>query len=40
MGVHRFIHTLDPFGTSPPVITYDAGQVDTAYADVAEQAPT
>ncbi len=39
MGVHRFIHTLDVFGTSPPVIAYDAGQVDSAYADVSEQAP-
>ncbi|HEY5250674.1 MAG TPA: hypothetical protein VIJ09_03395 [Acidimicrobiales bacterium] len=38
MGVHRFIHTLDVFGTSPPVIAYDADQVDTAYSDVAEQA--
>jgi len=40
MGTHRFIHTLDPFGTAPPVITYDADQVDTAYPDtdrVAEQ---
>jgi alkylhydroperoxidase family enzyme len=39
MGLHRFIHTLDVFGTSPPVIAYDAGQVDTAYSDVPEQAP-
>jgi alkylhydroperoxidase family enzyme len=39
MGIHRFIHTLDVFGTSPPVIAYRADQVDTAYADVAEQAP-
>jgi alkylhydroperoxidase family enzyme len=39
MGVHRFIHTLDVYGTSPPVIAYDADQVDTAYADVSEQAP-
>src|ERR1700691_3948446 len=39
MGVHRFIHTLDVFGTSPPVIAYNADQVDTAYADVPEQAP-
>jgi alkylhydroperoxidase family enzyme len=39
MGVHRFIHTLDVFGTSPPVITYSPDQVDTAYADVPEQAP-
>jgi alkylhydroperoxidase family enzyme len=38
MGVHRFIHTLDVFGTSPPVITFDPDQVDTAYPDVAEQA--
>jgi alkylhydroperoxidase family enzyme len=33
MGTHRFIHTLDPFGTDPPVIRFDPGQVDTAYAD-------
>jgi alkylhydroperoxidase family enzyme len=38
MGVHRFIHTLDVFGTSPPVIAYAPDQVDTAHADVAEQA--
>lgn len=38
MGVHRFIHTLDVFGTSPPVIAYAADQVDTAYADVPEPA--
>jgi alkylhydroperoxidase family enzyme len=39
MGVHRFIHTLDVYGTSPPVIPYAADQVDTAYPDVTEQAP-
>jgi alkylhydroperoxidase family enzyme len=39
MGVHRFIHTLDVFGSSPPVIPYHADQVDTAYTDVSEQAP-
>src|SRR5580692_83772 len=39
MGLHRFIHTLDVFGTSPPVIAYDHDQVDTAYSDVPEQAP-
>jgi alkylhydroperoxidase family enzyme len=39
MGLHRFIHTLDVFGTSPPVIPYNPDQVDTAYSDVAEQAP-
>jgi alkylhydroperoxidase family enzyme len=37
MGLHRFIHTLDVFGTSPPVIPYSADQVDNAYADVSEQ---
>jgi alkylhydroperoxidase family enzyme len=37
MGLHRFIHTLDVFGTSPPVIVYDPDQVDTAIADRAEQ---
>jgi alkylhydroperoxidase family enzyme len=39
MGLHRFIHTLDVFGDSPPVIAYDPGQVDAARADVPEQAP-
>jgi alkylhydroperoxidase family enzyme len=39
MGLHRFIHTLDVFGDSPPVIAFDPGQVDTAHADVPEQAP-
>ena len=33
MGVHRFIHTLDVFGTSPPVIAYSPEQVDSAYAE-------
>ena len=23
MGVHRFLHTLDLYGTDPPVIAYD-----------------
>jgi hypothetical protein len=39
MGLHRFIHTLDVFGTSPPVIAYDPGQVDTAVPDVSEVHP-
>jgi alkylhydroperoxidase family enzyme len=39
MGLHRFIHTLDVYGTSPPVIAYNQDQVDTAYSDVSEQAP-
>jgi hypothetical protein len=34
MGVHRFIHTLDPYGTSEPVIRYSADEVDSAKADV------
>ena len=38
MGLHRFIHTLDVFGDSPPVIAYDPDQVDTAYPDVSERA--
>jgi len=39
MGLHRFIHTLDVYGTSPPVISYNQDQVDTAYSDATEQAP-
>ena len=38
MGLHRFIHTLDVFGNSPPVIAYDPDQVDTAYPDVSQRA--
>ena len=30
MGVHRFIHTLDVFGTDPPALPYRPDQVDTA----------
>ena len=30
MGLHRFIHTLDVYGDSPPVIEYSQDQVDTA----------
>jgi len=37
MGLHRFIHTLDVFGKSPPVIPFDPGQVDTAFADATER---
>ncbi len=39
MGLHRFIHTLDVYGTTPPVIAYNQDQVDTAYPEVSEQAP-
>jgi hypothetical protein len=30
MGLHRFIHTLDVFGTTPPVIPFSPDQVDSA----------
>jgi alkylhydroperoxidase family enzyme len=30
MGLHRFIHTLDVFGTGAPALPYDPSQVDTA----------
>ena len=39
MGLHRFIHTLDVFGDSPPVIAFDPAQVDTALTEMADQAP-
>ena len=32
MGLHRFIHTLDVFGSGAPVIAYSADQVDSAFA--------
>src|SRR5665213_4564513 len=35
MGLHRFIHTLDVFGDSAPVIPYRADQVDAAQASPA-----
>src|ERR1017187_2508897 len=38
MGVHRFIHTLDVFGTSEPVIHFDPSQVDAEFAATPEQA--
>ena len=31
MGVHRFIHTLDVFGTEPPALRYAPDQVDTCH---------
>ena len=40
MGLHRFIHTLDIFGKSPPVIAYSRNQIDAAYPPVPERAPT
>jgi len=42
MGVHRFLHTLDIFGTAPPVIEYSPDEVDAkavvASEDVAASA--
>ena len=35
MGLHRFIHTLDVYGNSPPVISYSADQVDAAIEEPA-----
>jgi hypothetical protein len=29
MGLHRFIHTLDVFGTSEPVIPFNVDQIDS-----------
>ena len=31
MGVHRFIHTLDVFGSGEPVIPFSPGQVDARH---------
>jgi alkylhydroperoxidase family enzyme len=42
IGMHRFIHTLDPYGETTPVIRYDPAQVGVTWADVhgeAERAP-
>jgi alkylhydroperoxidase family enzyme len=30
MGVHRFIHTLDVYGTDPPVIAFSPEEIDRA----------
>ena len=38
MGLHRFIHTLNVFDDSPPVIPYSADQVDTAIEEPAVHA--
>jgi alkylhydroperoxidase family enzyme len=37
MGLHRFIHTLDVFGNSTPVIAYDPSQIDSAHSDIPDQ---
>ena len=38
MGLHRFLHTLDLYGTGEPVIRSSADQVDSAMSDQAVQA--
>jgi alkylhydroperoxidase family enzyme len=37
MGLHRFIHTLDVFGNSQPVIAFDPSQVDAAFSTDSEE---
>ena len=34
IGTHRFIHTLDPYGDSPPVISYDPAQVGVTWSEL------
>ncbi|MGN6475039.1 MAG: carboxymuconolactone decarboxylase family protein [Mycobacteriales bacterium] len=31
MGVHRFVHTLDIFGTEPPALPFSPDQIDTRH---------
>ena len=31
MGVHRFVHTLDIFGTEPAALPFSPGQIDTRH---------
>jgi alkylhydroperoxidase family enzyme len=38
MGLHRFIHTLDVYGTSEPVIPFSADQIDSVKEDATEPA--
>lgn len=33
IGLHRFLHTLDPLGDAPPVIAYDPAQVGVSRAE-------
>ena len=40
MGLHRFIHTLEVFGTDEPVLPYSADQVDTAVDETPVRAAT
>ena len=34
IGTHRFIHTLDPYGDSEPVIRFDAAQVGASWDEL------
>jgi hypothetical protein len=34
IGTHRFIHTLDPYGDSKPVIRYDPTQVGVTWSEL------
>jgi alkylhydroperoxidase family enzyme len=34
IGMHRFIHTLDPYGDQAPVIGYDPTQVGVTWAEL------
>ncbi len=40
MGIHRFLHTLEIFGTDPPVVPYSPDQVDTRHAAGADLVAT
>ena len=34
IGTHRFIHTLDPYGDSTPVIAYDPAQIGVTWSEL------
>ena len=34
IGTHRFIHTLDPYGDTKPVISYDPAQVGVTWDEL------
>jgi alkylhydroperoxidase family enzyme len=34
IGTHRFIHTLDPYGDTQPVIKYDPAQIGVSWAEL------
>jgi alkylhydroperoxidase family enzyme len=36
MGIHRFIHTLEVFGTDEPVVAFSSDQIDTRHPAGAE----